>query len=271
MSQLLSAFSVIAVTSLLYLRRYTYDLFLKLHLLLAIFTLGSLWLHFGPRRTFPSLCLVVGSCLWLLQTIMWVLMLTYRNVGSGPSSRAEIQYYQRGNAGSVEAVQLKVTLKRSWKVAAGQYVYITIPRLVKHKMGPFQAHPYTVAWIETDRSTDQQTASFLIQCQRGFSSDIRHCADGCSVILDGPYGGKQKLDDYDKLLFMASGIGVAAHLLHISHLLLSHDNLSARVRRITLVWFLDFKGMSSQGGKREELTKMQRSTELGTSFSESFA
>lgn len=200
-----------------------------------------------------------------------MLMVTYRNMGSGPSSRAQVQYCQRGNAGSSEAVQLNLVLKRPWKVAPGQYVYLTIPRLAKHKMGPLQAHPYTVAWIETDEGTNQQTASFLIQCRRGFSSDVRQCVDGSSVILDGPYGGKQKLDHYDKVLFMASGIGIAAHLMHIRHLLLSHDNQSARVRRITLIWFLDFGGTFFLCRMGRKLTQVHRSTGLGTNFPRSFA
>ena len=42
----------------------------------------------------------------------------YRNIKLRSLSHAEIQYYQCSNAESVKAVQLKVTLKRFWKVAA---------------------------------------------------------------------------------------------------------------------------------------------------------
>lgn len=40
---------------------------------------------------------------------------------------------------------------------------------------------------------------------------------------------------YDKMLFMASGIGTEAHLLPIRHLLLAYDNETTRIRRLALV------------------------------------
>ena len=41
---------------------------------------------------------------------------------------------------------------------------------------------------------------------------------------------------------MASGIGIAAHLLAIRHLLQAHEDKTARVRRISLLWFLEQPG-----------------------------
>ena len=60
--------------------------------------------------------------------------------------------------------------------------------------------------------------------------------------MDGPYGHGAELDCFDKILFVASGIGVAAHLLAIRHLLQAHQDQTARVRRVSLLWFLEKTG-----------------------------
>lgn len=39
--------------------------------------------------------------------------------------------------------------------------------------------------------------------------------------------------------FIASGLGITAHFLAINHLLRAHENKTARIRRLTLLWFLE--------------------------------
>ncbi|OCL03054.1 hypothetical protein AOQ84DRAFT_303531, partial [Glonium stellatum] len=83
----------------------------------------------------------------------------------------------------------------------------------------------------------------LIQQCKGFSNTLTTAQGRSSAIVDGPYGGTQTLDRFDKVLFIASGIGITAHLLSIKYLLQAHDDQSARVRRLTLVWFLETTGI----------------------------
>lgn len=47
---------------------------------------------------------------------------------------------------------------------------------------------------------------------------------------------------YDKVLFIANGISIATHLLSIWRLLVAHDEQTARIRRLSLIWF--FIGIS---------------------------
>jgi predicted ferric reductase len=116
-------------------------------------------------------------------------------------------------------------------------VYLTLPNISRHHGGFLQAHPYAIAWMEGS------DISLIVQRQSGFSNDVfRATGRHTSVIVDGPYGQPQQFMCYDKVLFIASGIGVAAHLLAIRDLLEAHENRSARVRRITLLWFLETMG-----------------------------
>jgi predicted ferric reductase len=185
-------------------------------------------------------CLLVASSLWVLQKVLWAGFILYRNLGSGPSCQASIVHYPQGGKDSENAVQLRVTVKRPWKVLPGQFVYITIP----HGFGLIQAHPYMIAWVLDNETSLEQTIVLLVRTEQGFSSRLRLCSEATRVILDGPYGGAQyhRLSQYDKVLFMANGIGITSHLLSIRYLLMAHDDRTARVRRLSLVWFLETKG-----------------------------
>lgn len=115
-------------------------------------------------------------------------------------------------------------------------MFLTIPTTPANFVGLIQSHPYVLAWA------DGSDVTLLIQKHTGFSNDLFFKATSDSLaIVDGPYGQFQELGVYDKVLFIASGIGIAAHLLMIKHLLEAHETQSVRARRITLLWFLETK------------------------------
>lgn len=114
-------------------------------------------------------------------------------------------------------------------------------------VGLLQAHPYMIAWT----SLTGKYIEVIIECQSGFSSDIRLCRLGTtSAIVDGPYGSALAVDNYDTVLFMASGIGIAAQLLAIRHLLDAHINKTARVRRICVAWKIESQGISNSTNEK---------------------
>ena len=104
-------------------------------------------------------------------------------------------------------------VKCSWKVLLRQFVYITI----LHGFSLIQAHPYIIAWVLDNKISLEQTIVFLVQTEQGFSSRLRLCSEATPVILNGLYGGAQHhcLGQYNKVLFIANGIGIASHLLSI--------------------------------------------------------
>jgi hypothetical protein len=90
-----------------------------------------------------------------------------------------------------------------------------------------------VAWEE--KKNDTQYVYFLVECHKGFSH--RFQADTPrKVYMDGPYGGNIHLRNYDTVLFISRGIGVASQILLIRDLLEAHEKLEAKVRRVTLLW-----------------------------------
>ena len=194
------------------------------------------------HSTRSRIYLVVAVSCWLLQkahlTYQW-LRLNYFNAGR---NEASIEHHDQGTL-KVDALLLHVTLSRPMKVRYGQYVHISIPTVPHTLIGRLQSHPYLVAWADGDDCKPSSTIALLVQCRSGFSNKLRLCQSPTRLSLHGPYGGSQALELFDKVLFMASGIGIAAHLLAAQRLLQAHNCQTSRVRRISLLWFLDTEGL----------------------------
>lgn len=156
-------------------------------------------------------------------------------------NEATITHYEQGSL-KVNAILLQITLSRPMMVHYGQYVHVTIPRVPYTIVGSMQSHPYLIAWADGGVKSPSKTISLLVQCRSGFSNRIRLCQSPTRISFHGPYGGSQALELFDKVLFMASGIGIAAHLLAAQRLLQAHNEQTSRVRRLSLLWFLETEG-----------------------------
>ncbi|KAF2727578.1 hypothetical protein EJ04DRAFT_594415 [Polyplosphaeria fusca] len=233
---LLSLLGAVGCLSFLYVRRYMYEVFLKVHLISALALLGTLYFHKHLLRNRSAIGLGIASGLWLVQQVIRIIRILYRNSGSRTAGSLLLHRFPSLNA-PVQCLDATITLKNAWKVEPGQYVYLSLPSISRHRAGFLQSHPYTVAW------SDDATVTLLIQRAAGFSNTIFETSkQQSSVIVDGPYGKEPPIQDFDKVLYIASGIGIAAHLLSIRQLLQDHENQSARVRRLTLLWFLETRG-----------------------------
>jgi len=80
----------------------------------------------------------------------------------------------------------------------------------------FQAHPYMITWW--DDTMNATTMSFLIQPLGGISSALVARNSLGSVIIDGPYGKDHHLEDYENVILIARGIGIAGILPYIRHM-----------------------------------------------------
>jgi predicted ferric reductase len=230
-------------------------------LLFALALMGLLWFHVPLKHRQSMICLTVASGVWILQECLWVGRIWYQNFRSHTSKAMSLIQHSSVD-GKAEAVDMTLVLKRPWKIQPGQYVYITLPGVSRHHGGFAQSHPYTIAWAEGSEIT------LLIQRHTGFSNDLFTSSKTAhsSTVVDGPYGHPQLLLDYDKVLFIASGIGIAAHLLAIKSLLEAHENQSARVRRITLIWFLETDGLFCHTNLNTT-TDLSRTGRVGQSIS----
>lgn len=207
------------------IRRLFFEIFLKPHWALPVLLLIRLWAHIDISSTFDTILLGVASALRIIQTSCWILQLAFRNVGGRPVDSTRVQHLL-GEQAVVEATLLEIQVRRPWRAVQGQYVYIILPCLPHSLFSRFQTHLYLVAWTEDDHHRNCKSVTLLIETRHGFSDKLRLLQenDEVGVVLDGPYGGGPALDMYDKVVFIATGIDIAAHLLSIRQLIEGHNN-----------------------------------------------
>ncbi|KAK3115493.1 hypothetical protein LTR53_005109 [Teratosphaeriaceae sp. CCFEE 6253] len=179
---------------------------------------------------------LIHAILHMQSTFIWqsvskagVTGVAYRNIG-GKAVQEGSLFCLGQDRRAVRALTLEVELRWGWNLSSGQQ---------------FQAHPYLIAWTDEETNGASRAITLLIECRGGFSSALRLAQTPVRLLVDGPYGRASGLDVYDKVLLIASGAGVAAHLLAIRELLQAHNDQTARVRRITLLWFLEDKDQES--------------------------
>jgi predicted ferric reductase len=245
--------AVMGVSSILYIRRLVYEVFLKLHLMISVGIVICLWLQTTKLSDFHAICLFVTTGLYCFEKLIWVgrvvfVRLTLRNVD-------QITVVAPRENASQDVTTIQVRSQRRRKITYGQHIFISVPAISHTVVGRFQAHPYLVAWEEKENSS--QILTLLVAPRAGFSRKVRFCEAGTRIRVDGPYGCVESLESFDKVFFIASSIGLAAHLLAIRYLIQAHNDKTSRVRRLSLLWFLETGGRSSSdvpASMRESLT-----------------
>jgi predicted ferric reductase len=213
-----------------------YEFFLKAHFILAVvFVLALLKhvSHMGLQRTiFP----VVAMSLWMTNTILRLALIIY----NGRARSAILKHYLDSKY-DVTATEIAVSLKRPLKVRPGQFVYLFLSDMGIRRR--FQAHPFVITW--TDNPTNAKKLYFLVQPQSGITSELMSRNAFRSVILDGPYGVNHHLEDYETVVLVAKGIGIAGVLPYAQHMTyrrFSEDEAYRRgliTRKLDIVWVLD--------------------------------
>lgn len=227
------------ITSILYVRRILYETFLKLHLIISVGVIVCLWLQTTRVLDFHTICLFLVTGLWFLEKLIWLGLVVFDRVRKFDQIKI-IPIQENANS---DVTMIQVRSQRPRKITHGQYIFIAIPSIPHTMIGRLQAHPYMIAWEQKDDSS--QILTLLIAHRAGLSRMIKLCKNDTRIRVDGPYGGTESLEQFDKVLFVASGIGVAAHLLTIRHLVQTHNDKTSRVRRLSLLWFLETDGRSS--------------------------
>lgn len=104
------------------------------------------------------------------------------------------------------AIKITVNLPRPLRVTAGQYINLTVPSL--DALSSIQSHPFVViSWLK-DR---QKSLDLFVERRRGFTRKL-HLADsykGRHAIVNGPFGKRVSLLEFDFVLLLASGYGIA--------------------------------------------------------------
>jgi predicted ferric reductase len=238
-----------------YVRRRFYEIFQKLHLILAAVLIAAIYLHSASKNLWkaPIVYLFAAICLQVAIGALRFGWTLYRNIKHRkPLNRATVQTitYKTKNRDTPvsDAVHVHVRVSRTWRPRAGQYVYLSIPG-VSHTSF-VQSHPFFVSWWYRDAEGD--VIVFIVQKRKGFTQDLfRHTTNDVDqrnemrAIIEGPYGKELDLKSYGTILLFATGIGIAGQLPYITRLLEEYHNSREKNRRIAVFWELDSESKSS--------------------------
>jgi NAD(P)H-flavin reductase len=141
------------------------------------------------------------------------------------------------------AVLVRVVLSRPIHVKAGQYIclWVFIPSTSIRSVVEY--HPFVVAnWSDATL----ETLDLLIEPREGLTQHLLRRSktreDLCRALFSGPHGSSVPVGDYEVVLMVASGYGIAAQLPYLKQLLHEYNSRKARSRRIHLVWELETLG-----------------------------
>lgn len=220
------------------LRKPSYEIFIRTHQALATLSAYAIWRHLALQPLIPRLYIYISALTFLSTLLLQCVFVIYRNrIISGGCTRASISHVN-------DIVKIRLTLTRPLKVEAGQYVCLWIPRVSFWSF--LQSHPFIVtSWSEGKQSS----LDLFVSPRRGFTRELlnhskvdRDGPSSCIAPFSGPHGISAPVGDYETVLMIASGFGMAAQLPYLKQLIYGYNACKIRTRRIHLVWQLETLG-----------------------------
>ena len=208
---------------------------------------GTVW-HILPSTFIKLLFPIISISVWSISTVVRI----YRKRNGYVTS-----YNSFSGPGPVDprlcAMKFTVCLQQHLDAGPGRYVYLSFSGLRWRYR--FQAHPFMIVWCEYDvedkdgKKIDITNLTFLVQPRRGltailgrelllsnlsfggpsfrspalfdrpYGQDLHFEQSFRSrVLFDGPYGQDLHLEQYETVMLVANGIGIAGVLPYARHL-----------------------------------------------------
>ncbi|KAL4780128.1 hypothetical protein BJX76DRAFT_59413 [Aspergillus varians] len=237
---------VLALLSIPWFRRWSYEAFLRAHQILAVLFVYGTWQHLQFQTRSSKIYLFIALGIFGLTLFLQLSTLLYRNglfAGRG-SPRAIVsfstrKYEEEGTVVTVvTAIYVRVLLPRPFKLEAGQYINIWMPSV--NLLSWMQTHPFTVTSWSKGR---QDTMELFLQPRRGLTADLRRYAPAAAegsvsflALFTGPHGTNEDVGHYESVLVVASGFGIAAAIPYLKKMIYGYNTCTSHVRRLHLVW-----------------------------------
>ncbi|RFU76652.1 ferric reductase metalloreductase [Trichoderma arundinaceum] len=193
------------------IRRLAYELWVLQHVAASIAMLVLVYFHIPTNALF--LFWLAVSILVFDRAARWVLLLwqnlRFKAGGSACQGRRRVghQILARAVGDSTTVVTIK-DVHFDW--AAGQHIYLWIPRL-----GPLEAHPYTIACARKLEGTCCcNSIQLILRKHKGFSKRIHSYASKnpeatLTGFLSGPYGAPPRWDIYESMVLIGASTGAS--------------------------------------------------------------
>jgi len=234
------------------LRHRMYELFIALHVPVAIVFLGMMFWHCNNYLTsWNYLLSTVG--IWLLSYFMRLFYLNW--------TRPTRLSWLIGDEAAVTLMPenaVKITIPTQMKWRPGQYVYLRMPGI-----SVFENHPFTIASLCSEDFPSAYGEGYrdmvlVFRPFGGFTKKVLQKAlehgpwHTYRAFVDGPYGGMQRrIEAFDDVVLIAGGSGITAIISQILSLIKKMRDGKAVTRKIHVIWA--FKRPETMEWFKEEL------------------
>ncbi|PYI23220.1 hypothetical protein BO99DRAFT_465866 [Aspergillus violaceofuscus CBS 115571] len=232
---------ILALLVLPMVKRRVYEVFLVTHLACAFVGLYAIWKHLHFQKSSSVRLIWVCLSTFVVTSSLQLCRILYRNVHTRRSARIVCSFI------GDEVIRVAIHMPRPWAVRAGERVNLGIPGLGIFYI--FQAHPFSVAWWESDTANGSSPIYLMFRVRNGFTRKIRGCLNPGQEYrawVDGPFGPSSSVPNdmslYGHILMATSGIGIAAQIPYIKEILHRRRAAEACTERISLIWELDRSG-----------------------------
>ncbi|WVF72580.1 hypothetical protein IAT40_007397 [Kwoniella sp. CBS 6097] len=266
--------SFMIILSVRPLREKSYEVFLIVHIILALASLVLLRFHIthmkGEYEPFVWACVGVWGLDRAIRMCR-VALLTFKAFArSGKNTLAVMSDEKSG------LIRLSISTSIRITPRPGDYYFLYTPLSLK----PWENHPFTVASWEQNPSGNSTTLHFLVAPQTGATKRWRKKVlkrkdrtDNVRILLEGPYGHTNPIEQFERVLLVAGGSGITSMLPYI-YKLCHHDknerfdNITTRF--VTLVWIVkDTKYAADvlHNELKEYINEIEEKTQSGIVFS----
>ncbi|KAF2281470.1 uncharacterized protein EI97DRAFT_438815 [Westerdykella ornata] len=229
----------LCVHSLAPLRHRMYELFVSLHVPVAIVFLAMMFWHCHNYLTsWHYLFATLG--IWLSSYLMRLFYLNWTN----PFRMS----WLIGDEAAVTIMPenaIKVTIPTQMKWRPGQYVYLRMPGI-----SVFENHPFTIASLCSDDFPSEYGEGYrdmvlVFRPFGGFTNKVYRSAiehgpwHTYRAFIDGPYGGMQRrIEAFDDVVLIAGGSGITAIVSQLLSLIKNMRDGKAVTRNVHVIWAL---------------------------------
>lgn len=240
------------------IRHAFYETFLHIHQCLAIASIVGVKVHVRigvlPGEAYIDWVIAI----WVLERSARLFRIIYRNIGLRHLTKVTVEALP----GEVEACRVTINLVRPWRYRPGSHTYLYLPTI-----SWWMNHPFSVAWsAETSTpivtpeleklpsSTSNIDAislptrtstsiSLIIAKRTGLTAALFNKARASPTgtitvpgLVEGPYGGLDRLHSYGTVVLFAAGVGITHQLGHVRDLLEGHAAGTVATQKVLLVW-----------------------------------
>lgn len=229
----------LCVHSLPVLRAWMYELFVFLHLPVAIVFVAMLFWHTKNFLTsWNYLWATVG--IWLLSCFIRLFYLNWSN-----PMRLSWLIGEESAVTILPENAVKVTIPTQMRWRPGQYVYLRMPGI-----SVFENHPFTISSLCSDDfpssyGEEYRDMALVFRPFGGFTRKVLETAlrkgpyKTYRAFLDGPYGGMQReMAAFNDVVFFAGGSGITAIASQLLDLIKKMRDGKAVTRSVRVIWAL---------------------------------